>query len=394
MSTQEKIDKFVINSYSRAPITFVRGEGAKLWDEAGKEYQDFLAGIAVCALGHSHPMVVKAISEQAARLTHVSNLFYTEPQAAVAELLVNNSFAEKVFFCNSGAEANEGAIKLSRLWGKEKLNGAYTIITMQRSFHGRTMATLSATGQERIQKGFAPLVPNFVHVPYGDIDALTAAMDQQVCAIMLEPVLGEGGVLLPPAGYMRKVRELCDKSGALMILDEIQTGLGRTGQLFAHQHDGVEPDIMTLAKALANGLPAGALCAGERVADLFKPGMHASTFGAGPVVMAAAQAVLETMLAPGFMLDVQTKGRQLLHGLQDLTIKHPDRLKQARGLGLMAALEFYENADRAQAAMWEKGFIINRTQETMLRFLPPLVITAEQIDSMLKALDQVLEMGE
>lgn len=391
MNIKQKVDTFVVNSYARAPITFVKGEGARLWDDEGREYQDFLAGIAVCALGHAHPAVTRAISEQAARLTHVSNLFYTGPQAEVAELIVQNSFAEKVFFCNSGAEANEGAIKLARLWGKARLNGAHTVITMLKSFHGRTMATLSATGQEKIQHGFEPLVPTFKYVPYGDAEALAQALTKDVCGVMLEPILGEGGVLLPPPGYLAKVRELCDKHGALMILDEIQTGLGRTAKMFAHQHENVVPDIMTLAKALANGLPAGAVCAGAKVKDLFQPGMHATTFGAGPVVMAAAGVVLKELLSPGFMESVAAKGGHLLNGLKKLVDKYPARLKEARGQGLIVALEFTACADKAQSAMWDKGFIINRTQETVLRFLPPLIISIEQIDNMLLALDKTLE---
>jgi predicted acetylornithine/succinylornithine family transaminase len=389
VNSKQIIDAMVCNSYARLPITFVRGEGARLWDDQGREYHDFLAGIAVCALGHAHPGVARAIAEQAGQLVHVSNLFYTQPQAKVAQLLVDNSFAQRVFFCNSGAEANEGAIKLSRLWGRKK--SAHTIITMQNSFHGRTMGALSATGQARIQNGFEPLLPQFKHVPYGDSAALRAAMDATVCAVMLEPVLGEGGVLLPPAGYLAEVRKICDENNALMILDEIQTGLGRSGRLFAYEHEGVAPDIMTLAKALANGLPAGAVCMGEKAADLFQPGMHASTFGAGPVVMAAAAAVLETIVKDEFLRAVESKGRRLLDGLQKLAGQYPACLAEARGLGLIAGLECKKNAAAIQQAMWERGFIINRTHETVLRFLPPLIISAAEIDLMLDNLEQVLE---
>jgi predicted acetylornithine/succinylornithine family transaminase len=393
MNTIEKIDRYVMNTYNRTQTVFVRGQGARLWDENGREYHDFLAGIAVCALGHAHPALTGAISRQAARLLHVSNLYYTQPQARVAELLVENSFAEKVFFCNSGAEANECALKISRLWGKEKLKGAYKIITMRGSFHGRTMGTLSATGQERIQAGFAPLLPEFIHVGYGDIEELAAAVvNPLVCAVMLEPVLGEGGVVLPAPGYLQKVRELCDRHNLLLIMDEIQTGLGRSGRLFAHEHFAVTPDVMTLAKALAGGLPAGAACAGGKAAGLLKPGMHASTFGAGPLVMAAAEVVLQTLLAPGFLEAVRSKGARLSAGLERLIAKYPARLSEQRGLGLIVGLELKREAEaeKVQNAMWDRGFIINRTQGKVLRFVPPLVVEEEQIDSLLGGLDACL----
>ncbi|MDR1396809.1 MAG: acetylornithine transaminase [Desulfarculales bacterium] len=389
MNTIEKTDAYIMNTYNRMPAVFVRGQGARLWDDQGKVYHDFLAGIAVCNLGHAHPEVTQAVSRQAARLVHVSNLYYSEPQARVAELLVSSSFTEKVFFCNSGAEANECALKISRLWGKEKLNGAYKVIAMQGSFHGRTMATLAATGQSRIQAGFSPLLPEFIHVPYGDAKALEKALGPEVCAVILEPVLGEGGVVTPPPQYLRQVRDLCDQRNLLMILDEIQTGLGRTGRMFAHEHFAVTPDIMTLAKALAGGLPAGAACAGTKASSLLKPGMHASTFGGGPVVMAAAAAVLETLLAPGFLETVRRKGLLLNNGLTDLIKKYPSRLRQARGLGLMIGLEWADKADaeKIQRAMWDKGFIINRTQGRVLRLVPPLVVEDEQIDRLLLELD-------
>jgi predicted acetylornithine/succinylornithine family transaminase len=389
MNAMEKIDTYVMNTYTRTPISFVRGQGARLWDDQGRVYHDFLAGIAVCNLGHAHPEIARAVSRQAAELVHVSNLYYSEPQARVAELLVGSSFAEKVFFCNSGAEANECALKISRLWGKEKLNGAYKVIAMQGSFHGRTLATLAATGQARIQAGFSPLLPEFIHVPYGDIEALGKALGPEVCAVILEPILGEGGVVTPPPQYLRQVRDLCDQGNLLMILDEIQTGLGRTGRMFAHEHFAVAPDVMTLAKALAGGLPAGAACAGPKAASLLKPGMHASTFGGGPVVMAAAAVVLETLLAPGFLEAVRHKGLLLQEGLVQLIKKYPSRLRQARGLGLMIGLEWAEEADaeKIQRVMWGKGFIINRTQGKVLRFVPPLVVEDGQIAQLLQELE-------
>jgi predicted acetylornithine/succinylornithine family transaminase len=384
------IDQRVMNTYGRSQVTFVRGEGSRLWDDQGREYLDFLAGIAVCNLGHAHPGLARAICDQAAKLVHVSNLFYTEPQATVAELLVANSFADRVFFCNSGAEANEGALKLARVWGKEKLKGAYTVIAMERSFHGRTLATLSATGQEKVQKGFSPLVPQFRHVPFGDLAAVEAAWDDQVCAVLVEPVLGEGGVVIPSREYLTGLRELCTQRSALLIMDEIQTGLGRTGRLFAHEHFGVAPDVMTLAKALAGGLPAGAVLARAEVADLFHPGMHASTFGAGPVVMAAAAVMLQTLTSPGFLENVRATGGYFAAKLDTLMAGHPAKIKAVRALGLMLGLELAAPGAPLVAALLQRGFVVNCTQENILRFLPPLIVTTGEIDSLVAALDALL----
>ncbi len=389
-NTQQKIDRLVMNTYARNPVTFVEGQGCRLKDETGKSYLDFLAGIAVCNLGHAHPGVAQAICNQALKLTHVSNLYYTEPQARVAELLVANSFADQVFFCNSGAEANEGALKLARLWGKEKLGGAFTVITMQGSFHGRTLATLAATGQVKIQKGYDPLLSEFRHVPFGDLAALEKVWDERVCAVLMEPVLGEGGVLTPPPDFLKGVRELCDRRGALLIFDEIQTGLGRTGRLFAHEHFGVVPDVMTLAKALANGLPAGAILASQPAASLFGIGAHASTFGAGPVVMAAAAVVLETLTAPGFMGRVQETGAYFRAKLGELAEKYPQVVKGVRGLGLMLGLELALPGAPLVKQLLQMGFVVNCTQETVLRFLPPLVVSQSEIDALIGALGQVL----
>jgi acetylornithine/N-succinyldiaminopimelate aminotransferase len=389
-STQQKIDRLVMNTYARNPVTFVQGDGCELRDEEGKAYLDFLAGIAVCNLGHAHPGVAQAICNQALKLTHVSNLFYTEPQARVAELLVGNSFADQVFFCNSGAEANEGALKLARLWGKEKLGGSFTVITMQGSFHGRTLATLAATGQVKIQKGYDPLLSEFRHVPFGDLAALEKIWDERVCAVLMEPVLGEGGVLVPPPEFLKGVRALCDQRGALLIFDEIQTGLGRTGKLFAHEHFGVAPDVMTLAKALANGLPAGAILANHQAASLFGLGAHASTFGAGPVVMAAARVVLETLTAPGFLGCVQETGAYFKDQLAQLASRHPGVVKGVRGLGLMLGLELACPGAPLVKELLGMGFVVNCTQDTVLRFLPPLIVRQGEIDALIGALGQVL----
>ncbi|MBW2620578.1 MAG: aspartate aminotransferase family protein, partial [Deltaproteobacteria bacterium] len=290
--TQEiikKADQVIAKTYNRFPIVIVKGKGCKLWDTQGKKYTDFVAGIAVCNLGHAHPGVSKALSRQADTLFHVSNLYYTIPQIELASWLTEKSFADRVFFCNSGAEANEAAIKLARIYFKEKgENGRYRIISMEHSFHGRTMATLSATGQEKIKKGFEPVLEGFDYVPFNDIGALLSKIGPSTCAVLIEPIQGEGGVCCPDQGYLKAVRQACDQTGTLLIFDEIQTGIGRTGKLFAYEHFDMEPDIMTLAKALANGLPIGAMLAREEVADAFGPGSHASTFGGTPVVTAAS----------------------------------------------------------------------------------------------------------
>ncbi len=389
-SARELIDQYVMNTYARQPVCFVRGQGATLFDDQNRSYTDFLAGIAVCNLGHAHPGVSQAVCNQALKLTHVSNLYYTEPQARVAQLLVEHSFADRVFFCNSGAEANEGALKLARLWGKRKKQGAHVVITMRGSFHGRTLATLSATGQEKIQQGFDPLVPSFRYLDFGDLAQLDQALDHQVCAVLMEPILGEGGVVTPPPGYLAGVRDLCRQRDALLIFDEIQTGLGRSGRLFAHQHYQVEPDLMTLAKGLANGLPAGAVCAGGEAAELFTPGLHATTFGAGPVVMEAARVVLETLTAPGFLEQVQGVGNYFREMLKGLARAHPDKVVSLRGLGLMLGLELSHPAGELVGELLQRGFVVNCTQERVLRFLPPLIIRQPEIDALVESLDRVL----
>ena len=290
-------DENIMNTYKRFPVVLAKGSGAKVWDINGREYLDCAAGIAVCNLGHSHPRIIAAVSEQLGKLTHVSNLYYTEPQTRLAKMLVDHSFADKVFFCNSGAEANEAAIKLARKYAHENMGpDKFELITMKESFHGRTMATITATGQEKFQFGFTPLLEGFTYVPYNDLKALEAAISGKTCGIMLEAIQGEGGVKIPDDNYLAGVREICDRHGLLLIIDEVQTGMGRTGKLFAYEYSGIKPDIMTLAKALANGIPAGAMLATDKIAKAFVPGNHASTFGGNPFAMAAATAVMETML--------------------------------------------------------------------------------------------------
>ena len=390
MNTKEKTDKYVFNTYGRVQRVFVKGEGATLWDEQGNTYTDFLAGIAVCSLGHSHPEVAQAVARQAATLTHVSNLYYTAPQADLAEKLVTSCFADRVFFANSGAEANEAAIKLARRYFKVKDQPRREkIISMVRSFHGRTMATLSATGQDKIKDGFSPLVSGFVHIPFNDLEALKKEMDDTVCAVMMEPVQGEGGVVPADPSYIRAVRKLCDEQGVLLIFDEVQTGMGRCGRLFAHELYGVTPDIMTLAKALANGLPMGAMLATEKAAQGFVPGSHATTFGGTPLVAAAALAVFSIISQPAFLQEVADKGRYFKERLSSLMPGHPC-IKAVRGEGLLTGMEIDGDAGKVVEDCLKKGFIINAIQGKILRFAPPLIIRREDIDALVAVLDSLL----
>jgi acetylornithine/N-succinyldiaminopimelate aminotransferase len=384
-------DKNIMNTYRRVPIALTKGEGARLWDANGKEYLDFVAGIAVCNLGHSHPNVVKAIKKQVKNLTHVSNLYYTQPQAEVAALLTKHSFADKAFFCNSGAEANEAAIKLARKYAHENLGpDKFELITMKDSFHGRTMATITATGQEKFQFGFTPLLDGFKYVPFNDAAALEAAITPKTCGIMLEPVQGEGGVIIPEASYLAAVRDICNRHKILMIVDEVQTGIGRTGKLFAYEYSGITPDIMTLAKALGNGFPVGAMLATNEVAKAFAPGNHASTFGGNLLAMAAAKATLKTMLDEGVLDNCQKMGDYFLAKLQALKAKHKF-ISGVRGKGLMLACALtIEGADIVQTCQ-ERGLLINCTGGKTLRFVPPLIINEKDVDAAIAILDSVME---
>jgi len=395
MTTEELIalsENYIMGTYRRFPIVLTKGKGVRVWDSNGKEYLDFVAGIAVCSLGHSHPVVVEAIKRQVETLMHVSNLYYIEPQINFARRLVENSFADKVFFCNSGAEANEGAIKLARKYAFENMApGCCELITMNDSFHGRTLATITATGQKKFQVGFEPLPEGFKYVPYNDLEALAAAVTDRTCGVLLEPIQGEGGIRIPDDDYLRKVRALCDDKGILMILDEVQVGMGRTGRLFACEHDGVKPDIMTLAKALGNGFPMGAVLATDRVASAFVPGSHASTFGGNPLAMAAGLAVLETMLKDGFLENCRRLGKYFLESLENLKIKYPF-VEEVRGRGLILGMELtFEGADIVRSCM-EKGLLINCTNGNVLRFVPPLIITESDVDKAVEILDGA--MGE
>ncbi|MCL8209056.1 MAG: acetylornithine transaminase [Actinomycetia bacterium] len=386
-----RADRVVMQTYGRQPLVLVRGEGCRVWDEAGREYLDFVAGLAVCNLGHAHPEVARAAAAQLTTLVHVSNLYYTTPMVELAEALVSHTFADRVFFCNSGAEALEGLIKLCRRYSREKYGpGRHKIICMLNSFHGRTFGALSATGQEKFQQGFEPLLPGFVFVPFNDLPALEAAVDGETCAVLLEPIQGEGGVNLPDPGYLPAVRRLCDARGLLLALDEVQTGMGRTGRLFAHEHFGITPDVLATAKGLANGLPMGALLATGEVAQAFVPGTHASTFGGGPVIARAALTVLQTLTAPGFLAAVREKGDYLVRRLTGLARGWPV-ITQVRGLGLMWGLELSREGAPLVAAARERGLLINCTQGNIIRLLPPLVITREELDRGLELLAQAME---
>lgn len=379
-----------MNTYARKEVCFTRGDGCRLWDEDGKEYLDFLAGIAVCGLGHCHPEVTAALGSQAEMLVHVSNLFYTRPGSDLAQKLCEKSFADKVFFSNSGAEANEAAIKLARRYFSSRgEKNRFRIVTMEQSFHGRTMATLSATGQEKIKQGFEPILPGFVHVPFNSMEALEDAVDDTVCAVMLEPVQGEGGVIPADPGYLQAVRRLCDEKGILLIFDEVQTGMGRCGKLFAHQVYNVVPDIMTLAKALGNGLPIGAMLASDKAASGFDRGSHASTFGGTPLITAAALRVLEIVGDQGFLDRVGKAGAYFKTRLQELQEKH-ESVKEVRGEGLLLGMEIDGNADEIVEKCLKKGFIVNAIQGKIIRFAPPLIVTEEEIDKLVDVVSELL----
>ena len=389
MNLQEQEARYIINTYNRQPgktLLIERGEGALVWDDTGRQYLDFVGGIAVNVLGHCHPAVVKAIKEQAARLLHASNLYYTGPQIELARLLVENSCAGRVFFANSGAEANEAAIKLARKYGR----GRYKMVAAYRSFHGRTLGALSATGQQKYHKGFEPLVEGFSFAHFNDLASFAGLIDEQTAAVMIEPVQGEGGVYVAEAAFLRGLRDLCDRYGALLIFDEVQCGMGRTGKLWAYEHWGVEPDIITAAKGLGGGLPIGAMMAREEVAAAFQPGDHASTFGGHPVACAAARAVLETLLEPSYTAEVAAWAQIWNEKLERLAAAHPDLIAEKRGMGFMNGLELKEPlAQEAQRRCQELGLTVNAAGERVIRLLPPLIATEQQLDQAAEILDQV-----
>lgn len=383
----------VMQTYNRQPVEFVRGEGVYLFDADGNRYIDMVSGLGVVALGHAHPAVAEAASEQLQTLVHTSNLYYTQPMGRLAERLAHLSLGGRCFFGNSGAEANEAAIKLARKHGRVYLGGAHEIVALNNSFHGRTFAALSATGQPEKWEAFAPMLPGFVHVPMNDIDALRAAVTDKTCAVMIEVIQGEGGVQPADHDWARQVRQLCTDKNILLIVDEVQTGLGRTGKWFAYQHFGIEPDAITVAKALANGLPIGALITTPKYESLLAPGDHASTFGGGPVVCAAALAVLEELSASGLIDSAEYLGRYLRERLLRLADDSP-MVVGVRGKGLMLALELADGISASVVAeSLKRGLIVNNVRPDAIRLLPPLVITESQIDEAVGILSQALEGG-
>ena len=386
---QELESKLYMGVFRRTPVVIVRGEGSRVWDENGRSYLDMVAGIAVNCLGHSHPVVVNAVREQVGLLVHTSNLFYTIPQLELAQLLVENSALDRVFFANSGAEANEGAIKLARKYGKRRLDGAYEIISTLHSFHGRTLTTVAATGKAAYQKDFTPLPPGFVHVPYNDIDAIVKATTDKTCAVLLEPIQGEGGVNIPDERYFADVRAWCTERKLLLILDEIQTGVARTGTLWCYQQFGIEPDVMTVAKGLAGGVPIGAFLSKEEF-SVFEPGDHGSTFGGNPLACAAGTAVMRYVVENDLPARVRKTGAHLMDRLLGLKAHHPD-IKDVRGRGLLAAIEFEE--DKTAAVLnrcLERGVLINNVAPNIIRLAPALTITEGEIDEALDAIEASL----
>jgi acetylornithine aminotransferase/acetylornithine/N-succinyldiaminopimelate aminotransferase len=386
----EQSGRYLANTYARFPVVLVSGNGARVWDIDGRAYLDFAAGIAVDVLGHCHPRVVEAIRVQAERLLHVSNLYHIEPQIRLARTLCEHSFADRVFFCNSGAEANEAAIKLARRYAKARWSSdRYEIVCMRDSFHGRTMATVTATGQEKYRQGFGPLVPGFKHIPFDDLEAARHAIDTRTCAVLVEPIQGEGGVRIPGSDYLPGLRELCTERGALLILDEVQTGMGRTGRLFAYEHSGIEPDIVTLAKGLGAGLPIGAMLAREPVASAFVPGSHASTFGGNPFVTAVALAAFGVLLEERLPERAAKVGAYFLGRLRELVDRHHPWAKEARGRGLILALELTIPARPIVDGCLQRGLLILTAGDQVLRFVPPLIIGEPEVDEALRILEQV-----
>jgi len=382
--------KYHTPNYGRTPLVLVRGEGTRVWDSDGKEYLDFTTGIAVTGLGHCHPVITGAIREAAATLLHVSNIFHNAPQVHLAKLLVENSFADRVFFCNSGAEANEAALKVVRKYAKERLStDRYEVIATNNSFHGRTLATVSATGQPKYHHGFEPLMPGFKHVPYNDLKAMERALDSRTAAILVEPIQGEGGVNIPDDGYLPGLRKLCDESGALLVFDEVQTGVGRTGKLWAYEHSGVEPDVMTLAKALANGIPIGAMLCREEVAAALTAGSHGSTFAGSAFVTSVALATLTTVIGDKLPQRAAERGRELMDGVRALQRTQP-AIKEVRGRGLLIGIELTKPAGPVMDACREAGLLVLTAGEKVVRLAPPLIVESGECKRALDILSAAL----
>jgi acetylornithine/N-succinyldiaminopimelate aminotransferase len=378
-----------MTTYRRQPLTLVRGEGTRVFDDEGRSYLDFIAGIAVDALGHAHPGLTEVIAKQAGTLIQVSNLFYTEPQIELAELLVGHSALDRVFFCNSGAEANEAAIKMARKWGILNRNGAYEIIATHNGFHGRTLGSVAATGTPRYRDPFGPMLPGFVFVDFDDVDAIKAATNANTAAVLLEPIQGEGGVNVPAPDYLKRVREWCDAQGILLILDEVQTGTGRTGTMWAYEQAGIEPDIMTLAKGLGGGVPIGAMLA-KNACAIFEPGDHGSTFGGNALSTAAGAYVVRELLEGGVLENVNARGEQLERRLAGLEDRSPLVAGQ-RGAGLLRGLVFTQDiAPDVATRVMAKGLLVNPVRPNVVRFLPPLNVSAEEIDEAVDIIEAAL----
>ena len=392
-------EKYLMQTYGRLPLTMQRGSGSWLWDTEGKKYLDYTTGIAVNNLGHCHPRITDAIISQAATLVHTSNLFNIENQCALSELLVSNSFADRVFFCNSGTEAVEGSIKLARKWGAQN-GGRHAIISTEGAFHGRTLGALSATGSEEYREGFSPFLEGFHFAPYGDPDAIAhLAAETNPCAVILEPIQGENGVIVPPTGYLRRVRDICGENNMLLILDEIQVGMGRTGKLFAYEHEDIRPDIVALAKALGGGVPCGAVLATDEVAKHFTPGAHGSTFGGNPLAAGAACATVQTILEENLAAEAGRLGGYFLAKLEDVLKKYPEHVNEVRGKGLIIGVEFSDKdfARNCFSISVKNGLLVILTVERVFRILPPLNTSEEEIDFAIavitKSIEEVISSG-
>lgn len=386
----EETEKYYLPVFGRYPMVMELGQGCRVWDNEGNEYVDAFAGIAVNSLGYNHPVLVKAISEQANKLMHCSNLYYTEIQAKALRVVAEATGMDRIFFANCGAEGNEGAMKLARKYGVSKAPTKYKIISADESFHGRTFDTLAATGHDYYHVGYGPLSPGHVLVPYGDIKALEAQMDDDVCAVLLEPIQGEGGVHVPPDEYLQQVRALCDKHDALLIFDEVQTGVARTGKWFAYMHSGVKPDVLTFAKGIGGGFPVAGFAVPERLAHVFKPGDHGGTFGGNPLACAAVYATLTTIKSEGLVDKVAEKGEYFKNELRKLQEKYPDKVTDVRGCGLMLGMEVAGEGKPIVESCLANNVIVNCTAGNVIRIVPPLIISREEIDIVVAALDKAL----
>jgi acetylornithine/N-succinyldiaminopimelate aminotransferase len=388
----EKAKAHLLQNYKQQPIVLERGLGSRVWDADGREYLDLLGGIATCGLGHCHPEVVAAVRAQLDKLWHVSNVFYSEPQIELAARLTTASGLQRAFFCNSGAEANEALLKLARKVQKDRGNpDRYEVITFQNSFHGRTLATVTATGQTKYQKGFEPLPPGFTHVPYGDLDAVKKAVGPHTAAILVEPIQGEGGVMVAPAGFLKALRALCDEKGLLLLVDEIQTGMGRTGKPFAFQHEGILPDAISLAKALGNGLPIGAMLCTDEAGKSLVPGTHGSTFGGNLIAAVAANVVVRKVTEPQMLRDVAQKGEYFLTRLRELQGRMPTVIKEVRGMGLLVGVELFQDSAPFIAKCRELGMLVNAAGEKTIRFAPAYTVTHDDLDHGVRILERALK---